>query len=869
MNRIQLFIENKEIELNDSVRFAITKTFEDISNPSTIFNDWSKTVEIPFSNRNNQIFGHIYCPDKVVVEEVTADKVGVYFNPYLKLDMRLLFNNILIISGYAKMTEVSRTNGVGSYKVNLNGSLGKVFQEMKKITFDTNAYTGSDRDKYYIDGAEYVEEKINKSIVARSWNSAGQIEQTLQKKWRYVILPDGTISRVANLNYHLTDIIGFAPCNAKDGNFDYTMYQLNQSSSEEFSKTLEEQYESLGMNVNGGDLVKEGLLPRDIGEFRSYNQMPYIYFNKLFKIFQEKAETLTGYNFNLDTDWFTTDNPYWYKLVFMLSKLKTDDGNSEENVYDNINGSPSNILADWIINQDYTTVKSSTIYPRTITYEPVTMYNNQKFYLNNKFTVFKNNLNLRLVEQESGGSGQHIKADNGLFIRLRMVGSNGVEKMQDFVVLDKASTLKDTYKNNVYQIIEVDNFTAGSPNFINIKIDNIFTKNKDEDFGEYVQFYVQSNWIKNEYPIGGSSARVEIHLDMVSSSSQMLADVYDDYYRSNGNFVLNDLWNKDYNIFDEIIKYCKTYRILVYVDDNNRTINFTPYYKYFTNYEIEDWTDKVDMGKDFILKPITFEDKYVLFNYEDSDTAINKAYVDKFGMQYGEKKIITEYNFNTETKNLFEGIKQPLVSTDNVFSWANIYYGRIRYTFPAEIYVNSKSNDNTFVDNFGTMYFHCGLSAWDTEAILNLRDVYISDDTDYQIQVQKYFYTQVPELMTKVTTYPHLDIVLGKNLCTFGVPSECYTYLNNYSGKMPIYDNFWKNYIEERYNIQNKIVTCYIKLSPLDYNRFKFNRFVKIQNQLYFVNKIYDYDMTSLEPTKVDLITIQDIKGYNINNFSI
>ena len=61
MNRIQLFIENKELELNQEVAFAITKQFEDITNPTTIINDWSKTVEIPFTNRNNKIFGHIYC----------------------------------------------------------------------------------------------------------------------------------------------------------------------------------------------------------------------------------------------------------------------------------------------------------------------------------------------------------------------------------------------------------------------------------------------------------------------------------------------------------------------------------------------------------------------------------------------------------------------------------------------------------------------------------------------------------------------------------------------------------------------------------------------------------------------------------------
>ena len=51
------------------------------------------------------------------------------------------------------------------------------------------------------------------------------------------------------------------------------------------------------------------------------------------------------------------------------------------------------------------------------------------------------------------------------------------------------------------------------------------------------------------------------------------------------------------------------------------------------------------------------------------------------------------------------------------------------------------------------------------------------------------------------------------------------------------------------------------------WNNFSYGNFIKIDNQIYFVNKIYDYDITSAEPTKVDLITIQDISGYTSNNY--
>ena len=64
------------------------------------------------------------------------------------------------------------------------------------------------------------------------------------------------------------------------------------------------------------------------------------------------------------------------------------------------------------------------------------------------------------------------------------------------------------------------------------------------------------------------------------------------------------------------------------------------------------------------------------------------------------------------------------------------------------------------------------------------------------------------------------------------------------------------------------IVTCYLNLKNSDWAYFDFNKFIKIDNQLYFVNKIFDYNPTSNEPTKCELITIQDIKGYIKDNYN-
>ena len=875
MHNIQLFINNYEIELNDSVSFAITKTFEDLNNPTIVNNDWSKTVEIPFTNRNNKIFGHIYKADKVVVTGGT-ENVGVYFNPYLKLSMRLLYNDMLLMFGYAKMNSIKQKDGIGTYNITLNGELGKVFQELKKITFDATAYPEGSGSTYYINGKDYVDEAINKSLVYSSWTVNSQWQSKLYPKWLHV-QGGGVIPHPA---YKVTDIIGFGPNNAFCDDFDYSSYQSDEVHSKQFTDTLGSGFtEDTG--VEPGTAIPNGMLPREIGEYRSYQQLPYIYFNKLFQMFQYKAEEVTGYQFDLDSSWFNTSNPYWYNLVYMLKMFDTKSGDIKNNLYDNLSTSYYSTayvnIGDWRLNTDYTTEYTYRSNPLHTQYEQEAnvldrdSYHNQFNFGNNALINFHFRYNLYLLVPSQGVS---LKDDNALLFTVTATGSNNITKTQQFLVRHNGSTL--TYGD----AIPVDCGNSGAEYDYAIiipTIDSYFTLSK-ADFGSAVTFSTTARWLYNSYPLDGSaSGEIVLYYGGSTQSSTVVGTKStveliipaNNWFHSGAPFIFNDLWDNEHNIFDEILRYCKMYRILVDVDYDNKKIRFTPSNKYFSGYTIEDWTDKVDYGKDYTIKPVTFEDKYVLFNYDDDSTKMGEIYLEKYGYKYGEKRIITEYNFNEETNELFDGAVLSETKTDNVLSWTNLFDNhKIIYSFPAELYVYTKNEDNRYISNFGAYYFHLGTSTFDTQDNLYMRDVYISDDLPFQQTNNTYFYTQINSEMTNVTTYPLLDIVSGSNVCLFNTPMECWTYRNNYDYTNGIYYNFWQKYINERYNVQNKLLTCYIKLSPLDYYNFAFNKFVKIENQLYMVNKIYDYNAQSLEPTKVDLVTIQNIEGYTTNNYS-
>lgn len=649
---LRLFLENYEIELNETVQFALNRQFEDLTNPTIIINDWSKTIKIPFSSHNDKIFGHIYNLDRVIADGDNK-LMGIYFDPYKKIDFRLQWGDAILMTGYAKNISVDN----GSYNITLNGELGKIFQEMKKITFNT----ATEDTNYLIDGSKYVNEYITKDLIYDIWHNAGGLNTTLYEN--------------TEQDYRLEEMIGFIPNNSYNEGFDYTIFEIEledgTAASKKFTEVLDEKavnegYESYeeATGIAADTVIKNGLLPREIGEFRSYLQQPYIFFNKLFQIFNKKVEEVTGYSSYLSPVWFNDSNPYWAQLVYVLN------------------------------------------------------------------------------------------------------------------ILDKKSTQE---------------------------------------------------------------------------------------------FTLNDLWNNEYNLFEQVLNYCKQFRIGILCDYVNKQIQYIPLDKYFNDYSVLDWTDKVDYSKDYHIEPITFQNKYILFNYDENDTEINKEYKEKYQFQFGEYRLTTDYNFNTDTKSLFEKINVSIPATDTILSWGSIYNElKVGYTVPAEITVINKGENNKYTNTFGSYLFYKGLQPFDTTS--GLRPVIISDDTGYQALSNTYFYTQDgdSDKIVSIDTYPVLDIVYSNNISTFVKPLLNYTYQkDSYNNSYGIYENFWSEYLDERYNKQNKILTCYIYITPQDYINFQFNKFIKIQNQLYFINKIYDYQLEENIPTKVDLITIQNIESYTKNNFVI
>lgn len=858
----RLFIENREIELDKSVQFAITKQFEVLSNPTDIINDWSKTVSIPFTANNNEIFGHIYNPDRLIVVGSSDTLTGIYFDPSKKLDMRIQYGDNVLMTGYAKMNEIKQSNGKGTYEITLFGQLGKIFQELKKITFDTT----TEDTNYLIHGEDYVDRYIDRSLILDSWKYQGQSTMKLLKK--------------TDKGYNINDILGWAPNNSYSEGFDYKTFQSSATNSTLFKDTLETRGFTEATGIDPDTAIQNGMTPRGIGEYRSYQQLPYIYWNKLFQIFQEKAEAITGYTFDLDRTFFTKKNPDWYNLVYMLKTFQSTGQTAEPNY--------KNTYKLWIPDSGYIywgsaeyTKAKSTILGATISLENFKVLETGLMSPENGYTFNLDDFSGRIVGElpccfryltyQEYYKNSQLNPANAFVFTLNVLDetTNTVLSSAQYLLCRSNTSIdKTAYRN----IIENDSISVGY-NDKNLTDQFNFTVpiNAFIPRGHKINFSINGRFIYQTVPmvkVGGGGQNWLPKMNLYLRSNEVTLNLAQEI-RSNSHFILNDLWNKDFNLFDEILKYCKMYRIYVYTDDFEKKIYFIQHKSYFEKYTIEDWTNKLDKSKDFVIKPITFENKYVLFNYENDKTRLDETYREKYGLNIGEYRLNTDYNFNDKTVKLFSGIKNSINNTDNVLSWGNIYDNkRLVYSFPNEIYVFCKDKNEKYTDVFGKYYYFGGLTPFSTEPALYMRSVKITDDTVLQTGSNTFFYSQGYN-STSVENYPKLDIVYSDNLCLFNTPKENYTYINNYGDKKTIYYKYWQKYLNERYNIQNKVVTCYLTLTPQDWVYFQFNKFIKINNLLYIVNKIYDYNIETMESTKVDMVSINDITGYTTDNYII
>ena len=113
------------------------------------------------------------------------------------------------------------------------------------------------------------------------------------------------------------------------------------------------------------------------------------------------------------------------------------------------------------------------------------------------------------------------------------------------------------------------------------------------------------------------------------------------------------LLNSEATPADYLLSYLKKFNLRIWTDIFNKTVHIAPRNKYYID-EVKDINDLVDRAGDSTITPLSVTTKYMRFSEPIESTKLSKEYKEDYGIEYGEQKIDTGYEFDSSTTDLFD-----------------------------------------------------------------------------------------------------------------------------------------------------------------------------------------------------------------------
>lgn len=173
----ELYIDGKKADLKKDVEICFNYTNVDTDKPEAQHGGYSKSVDLPGTEVNNNIFGQIYNLDRrIVFDNEKGSEIGAFFDPRKRTDYVLWFNGDIVDKGYLSLDSIKREKGDLTYSITLFSDLGDFFYNLmydketgEELTLGNLHYGFIDEDDNPIDeDGDYLLD-WNKDYIYESW----------------------------------------------------------------------------------------------------------------------------------------------------------------------------------------------------------------------------------------------------------------------------------------------------------------------------------------------------------------------------------------------------------------------------------------------------------------------------------------------------------------------------------------------------------------------------------------------------------------------------------------------------------------------------------------------------------------------------
>lgn len=957
---IKLYIDNKQVDLVDNISLPFVYQLKDMSNPTIVKNNFSKTIDIIGTPNNNAIFGQIYKFDR---EQILSDVgiLGAYFNPSQRTPFTIYKNSEIMEEGYMQLNTITKQNDTIRYSVTFFGSIGNFFYSLtakengEKLKLSDLVYNVEDDNGNLITDGTELDFTINADFIKKNWDNLGTEGNGIH------------------------NFISFIPSyNGLPQNFDSDKVLINTYNNDTFNQSTDELfYNDNGTIYQPYNNYVLAQLPKkytewEIKDLRSYLQKPSLSVKKFFETISNPVNN-GGYQVILDSEFFNDDRAEYSKsyiaLPLLSNKQKEGSGNvsakadvdilpvggsvKTETTYGNIIPVNNFVVNDGVI--DYTNVKGGTLTNVDLKFGVDFILDDlimsDKLYLSAdlKQAVFDryNKLYYEYLPSKSAINIQIVATD---------AETDKVVGYSDVISLSNVTENNNISVNESNADVRWRNYTPTSRNeriktnlgyfaksdgllyrwenddksqMFNLRLENIpYTKKLKLsvklarmldntqanmfDANTAAITKVVMTTVGNRFASGEFKLRVD---DVQVSRVESVSDV-----ASNTLITKEKLLKTEYTPADYLLSYTKMFNLFFTIDEKEKKISILTMKNYFRD-NIINLDKKIDYSKEMKIKPIIFDKKFYTMNNEGDSYYLTK-YKNEYAINYGQKRINTNYNFNSDTEELFKNnvYKNNITILDTSsyfhtfinrngdyvapFQTANLTYtlynnigeftskqmdsitkaiiGGTKWNindgydvFPKPCFFNG-NEEKELADVSSTLLFYNGKKALVDENGNDLK-YKITDDVDEMFLLNNntpcWLYSTEDKTESNkkisigITELPMFGryIIENNNIVNsfdFGLPKEIYIPNVSYTEEQTLFEKYWKNYYTEMLNINTKQVECYVNLDGIMVNNSALRNFYYFGGCYWILNKIDNYDANKIGSTKCIFIKVNDINNY-------
>ena len=390
-------------------------------------------------------------------------------------------------------------------------------------------------------------------------------------------------------------------------------------------------------------------------------------------------------------------------------------------------------------------------------------------------------------------------------------------------------------------------------------------------------------------------------------------------------FGKKDLLNTSYSPADYFISYCKLFNLHFRKDVFENKLYIETRKNFYTPNNIVDLNDLIDRERKVKINPVAFDKQWYDFKLPMVEGEFATDYKNTTSFDYGTKRINTGYEFDSEPKDLLsgncfksaiqalekskyfsycgtgidddtdagfqpwmlEGLKYNLYNKSDVDDTCEIELP-IRYSSLQGISTYAKyydlfdkpqfhQEDNKGIDGSNVLLFFNGyencvspnsidLNYWLTDDLPAMEG--LNTDTCW-LYTNNEYNSSNEQIAIKIDRIPRFSRYwLAGNVIShsldFGQPRQLYAPNLSTIEESTIYYNYWKSYIEDIYDVNTRVLDCYVKLDSKP-NPNWLRSFYWFDNSIWRINKIEDWSISSFDTTKMQFVKVQDVSNYSNN----